>query len=217
MESKAQQDSSSDSLPDLGELSGNREQEQEVEQALDFGLEQDLLSELVDVEGEEEDTVQAMEQFNLEYYGSKVLVVDDNLTNLRSTSVILSGLGVSASLAQSGKLALEMIESRRAKGEPGYDVIFLDFQMLGMSGPQTSKAIRSLLGQVPRRSFAKHKEPPLVCGMTALSHQSLRSLATEAGMDILLLKPINLDDYARSLNLAGVVTSQDGAACEVPL
>lgn len=76
--------------------------------------------------------------------------------------------------------------------------------MKGLRGPETCKRMRKLLGQFPRRPYILSAEKPLICGMTALSHQEVFSLANKSGMDQILLKPIYEVDFKRALSMAGI-------------
>ena len=72
-----------------------------------------------------------------------------------------------------------MIKERRRSRLPVFDIIYLDFQMPKMTGPDTSKAIRKLLRQGKRGPLVHRQERPIICGMTALSHQEVFSVATD--------------------------------------
>lgn len=76
--------------------------------------------------------------------------------------------------------------------------------MPGKSGLETTRVIRKLLKQVPRGSFITHKERPLICGMTALSHQEVFQEANLAGMDQVFIKPVYEEDFRRTLAQVGI-------------
>ncbi len=67
--------------------------------------------------------------------GLKLLVVDDNRTNLRVLAQQLERWGASVRAASSAAEALELLE-------PGFDAAVLDFHMPGMDGVQLARAIR---------------------------------------------------------------------------
>ena len=75
-----------------------------------------------------------------------------------------------------------------------------------MSGPQTSECIRELLGQpLDKRDRIKSKaRHPFICGITALSRGNIKRIAKEAGMDDLLIKPIDEDLFEGIMERAGV-------------
>ena len=69
---------------------------------------------------------------------AKVLMVDDNETNLKVGSAILKKYGITCDLAASGKEAVE-----KAKLEK-YDLVFLDHMMPEMDGIETMRALRGI-------------------------------------------------------------------------
>jgi serine phosphatase RsbU (regulator of sigma subunit) len=68
---------------------------------------------------------------------SNILVVDDNLTNSRLLSVMLSTLGCQIRTAATGEMALESIERLLP------DVILLDVNMPGISGYQVCQRLKA--------------------------------------------------------------------------
>ncbi|MCJ9713832.1 ATP-binding protein, partial [Bordetella hinzii] len=73
--------------------------------------------------------------------GRRVLVVDDN-ENARSVlSSLLQAMSLIIEEADSGRAAVEAVERAEAQGRP-YDIVFLDWQMPGMDGIATAKALR---------------------------------------------------------------------------
>ena len=70
------------------------------------------------------------------FRNARVLVVDDNMTNLTVARSFLEQMKVEADTVSSGKGALEYIEKYK------YDIIFLDHMMPEMSGVKVLKAIR---------------------------------------------------------------------------
>ncbi len=104
----------------------------------------------------------------------KILVVDDNAVNLQVASKILEKAGCEVIQAQSGPIAIELVE----KGE--FEVIFMDIQMPNMNGMSATKRIRRKLG----------KNTPPIVAMTAFSLQEEREEFLAAGMDDYISKPI---------------------------
>jgi len=70
----------------------------------------------------------------------RALVVDDFLPNLNVASGILRKFKMTVDCVLSGQDAVDRME----KGEPKYDIIFMDHLMPDMDGIQTTKLIRSL-------------------------------------------------------------------------
>lgn len=70
----------------------------------------------------------------------KILIVDDNLMNLRVAKALLRPYQLEVEVANSGKQCLEKIESNQ------YDMIFLDHMMPEMDGVQTLQEIQKIEG-----------------------------------------------------------------------
>jgi signal transduction histidine kinase/CheY-like chemotaxis protein/HPt (histidine-containing phosphotransfer) domain-containing protein len=74
--------------------------------------------------------------------GRRVLVVDDNATNLRVLGDRLSGWGCRVEQVSSGPEALETMRQGVSCGEP-FDLLVLDVQMPGMDGYEVERLMRS--------------------------------------------------------------------------
>ena len=77
-----------------------------------------------------------------ELSGVRVLIVDDNRTNLEILQEYLSGWGMAASCAESGAQALEQL-SQAAQAGDAFDLAILDMRMPHMDGLQLAKAIQA--------------------------------------------------------------------------
>ncbi|MCR4806723.1 MAG: response regulator [Lachnospiraceae bacterium] len=117
--------------------------------------------------------------------GARILVVDDNLTNLNVASGILRKYGATVHTALSGKEALSILEK-----EP-IDLIYLDYMMPEMNGIDTLEAIRAmkdpLVSSVP------------VVALTANVINGAREMFMEAGFDDFISKPLEIDRIEKSL------------------
>jgi len=71
---------------------------------------------------------------------ARVLIVDDNLTNLEVARGLFMPYGMKVDCVNNGKKAIDAISSEPDK----YDAIFLDQMMPGMDGVETASYIRSL-------------------------------------------------------------------------
>jgi CheY-like chemotaxis protein len=74
--------------------------------------------------------------------GLHALIVDDNSTNRKILTHQLSSWGMTHDEADSGARALELLQSRAAKGA-GYDLAILDLMMPVMDGFELARAIKS--------------------------------------------------------------------------
>ena len=107
-----------------------------------------------------------------------VLCVDDNEANLKLVETFLREMGTRVLTVGSGEQALEVIQEQR------FDLIFMDVQMPGMDGRQTTEEIRlaeSLSGQSPT---------PIVA-LTAHALAEERRRLLKCGMNDYLSKPIS--------------------------
>jgi CheY-like chemotaxis protein/HPt (histidine-containing phosphotransfer) domain-containing protein len=107
-----------------------------------------------------------------------ILLVEDNPANQKLVSCILRERGHRVEIAGDGYRALRLTQENR------YDVILMDVQMPGMSGLETTAAIRA--GQ------SGSSRVPIIA-MTAHAFNSDRECCLEAGMDEYLAKPVNAE------------------------
>ena len=110
--------------------------------------------------------------------GLRVLIVEDNATNRLIAGRLLQAMGASVETAEDGILGLEAVE----RGEPGFDLIFMDIQMPGMDGVEATRRIRELGG-------AASQTPIIAMTANALAHQQASYLA--AGMNGAVAKPLS--------------------------
>ncbi len=115
--------------------------------------------------------------------GRRILVVDDNDTNRRVLAGMLSSCGIEASLAESGRSALELAQQQR------YDCILLDAHMPEMDGYQLAAALRASLEQVP---------PMLMLSSGATRGDGLR--CQEVGIAGFFAKPIAAEELRAALS-----------------
>ena len=111
----------------------------------------------------------------------RALVVDDNPAAREVLGRMVESLGWQAELAASGEEALAMLAAREASGAR-YDVVFMDWQMPGLDGWETTSRIRE--GGL----FAG---APVVVMVTAHGREKLeqRSSAEQTALDAYLVKP----------------------------
>lgn len=83
---------------------------------------------------------------NTSNFGKKVLLVDDNKTNLTiQKNALQKNLGVECDLAENGYEALELLKNKRDK----YDLILMDLEMPIMNGFKAIAEIRKIDSIVP--------------------------------------------------------------------
>lgn len=107
---------------------------------------------------------------------AEVLVVDDNMTNIKVVSGLLKPYKVQLMTATSGAEAVEMVKSRR------YDLIFMDHLMPGMSGLEAFRLIRAIENDYAR-------EIPVIA-MTANTEDEVGGMFVEEGFSGFVSKPV---------------------------
>jgi PAS domain S-box-containing protein len=112
----------------------------------------------------------------------RALLVDDHASVRELLKRMAESLGWEVTLADSGERALTLLQAQQAAGKP-FEVIFIDWQMPGLDGWQTSQLIRERLPA----PFA-----PLIVMVTAHQREMLlqRSAADQALLDGFLVKPV---------------------------
>ncbi len=108
---------------------------------------------------------------------AKILVVDDNLMNLKVFVSLLKDIKMEIDVAESGKICLDLVKKNR------YDLIFLDHMMPEMDGIETLHAMREL---EDNRSV----ESPIVA-LTANAITGAKEMYLAEGFDAFLSKPIH--------------------------
>jgi CheY-like chemotaxis protein len=105
-----------------------------------------------------------------------VLVVDDNADAAKTLAALLTRLGHKVEIAYDGLLAIAVARRMRP------DVIFLDIALPGLDGFEVAKEIRS------DSSFDK----TLIVAITGLATDEDRRRSHEAGIDVYLVKPVDV-------------------------
>ena len=124
----------------------------------------------------------------------RVLCVDDHPTNRQVLQLILSAVGVQATMAENGAEAVSSVQ------EQPYDAILMDMQMPVMDGLAATRAIREI------EAAAKRPRTPIIM-LTAHGLPEHRRASELAGADRHVTKPI----VAREL-LSVVAELMDSAA-----
>lgn len=120
------------------------------------------------------------------YTGTRVLLVEDNVTNQIVGAMTLRNLGCQVDIATNGREAIGLVVSA------SYDIVFMDCEMPGMDGFQTTAAIRRL-------DDSDKSSLPIVA-VTARAMQGDQERCLRAGMDDYISKPARQDDFVAALN-----------------
>jgi len=111
-----------------------------------------------------------------------ILLVEDNLVNIKLATVLLEKQGHTVISAKNGQLGVE------AALNEAFDLCFMDMQMPVMDGLEATKAIRK--HQLKQKNTAKAL--PIIA-MTANAMKGDRQECFKAGMNDYISKPIKLD------------------------
>ena len=106
-----------------------------------------------------------------------LLCVDDNPANLLLVQTLLEDLGARVDAVDSGYAALEAVKRN------GYDLVFMDVQMPGMDGRETTEAIRQW-------EAAQDSAPVPIVALTAHALANEKRSLLQNGLDDYLTKPI---------------------------
>jgi signal transduction histidine kinase/DNA-binding response OmpR family regulator len=107
----------------------------------------------------------------------KILVVDDNLINLKVAKGLLDTYGIDADTAISGRIAVNMVQ------ETKYDLVFMDHMMPDIDGIDTTKMIRAL---------GKDYESLPIIALTANAMSGAGEMFKEEGLNDYIAKPIEI-------------------------
>lgn len=116
--------------------------------------------------------------------GLKILVVEDHAINRMVAQGILKKLGHRPQFAEDGFKALEVLQEQQ-----DFNLIFMDIQMPGMSGIETTRKIRAAW-------------PDLNIPILALTANAMKGDEVEyirAGMDECLTKPIDIEKLKKAI------------------
>jgi PAS domain S-box-containing protein len=128
--------------------------------------------------------------------GRRILLVDDNVTNLRILERLLGGWKAVTVCCRSGEDALAVVSR-----DPGFDVAVLDLHMPGMDGVDVARALRGRLGgRCPRLVLYSSVGERLTGGDDAL-------------FDVVLFKPARSGQILRAL--AGAVAAGAAASSDL--
>ncbi len=115
-----------------------------------------------------------------------ILCVEDNAANLKLVETFLLEMGTRVRAVASGEAALAVL------GEQRFDLIFMDVQMPGMDGRQTTEEIRL------REELSEQAPTPIVA-LTAHALAEERRKLLKCGMNDYLSKPISPEQLRDSI------------------
>ena len=107
-----------------------------------------------------------------------VLVIDDDPIALDHAKIILGQIGISCDTAETGAEGLEMARVHHARRED-YDLLLVDWKMPEMDGVETTRQIRSVVGN----------DTPIII-LTSYNWDEVADEARKAGVDTFVPKPL---------------------------
>ncbi|HEY2757725.1 MAG TPA: ATP-binding protein [Pseudolabrys sp.] len=138
-----------------------------------------------------EDSEQAAEM-NATSKGLSILVAEDNEINALLARALLTRLGHRPTIAGNGEVALESWQASLAAGAP-YDLVLMDLEMPGMDGLEATRRIRAFEDALDPE--LGHRPTPILA-LTANGYPEDREAILAAGMDGLLVKPLDRERLA---------------------
>ncbi|MBI1840354.1 MAG: response regulator [Verrucomicrobia bacterium] len=128
-------------------------------------------------------------------YPFKVLVVDDNLINLKVAVRLLAQMGYQAEIANNGEEAIAALTQKP------YDLVFMDLQMPKLDGLEATRRIRARQCSEPKdAAFARNI---VILAMTANAMPGDREKCLNAGMDDYIPKPVQPQKIQAMIELFG--------------
>ena len=132
-----------------------------------------------------------MEDGDLSPQNLNVLVIDDDRIALEHAEIILGQVGVRCETAESGWEGVDKVRIQHGRGED-FKLILVDWKMPEMDGIETTRQIRSIVGQ----------NTPIII-LTSFNWDDIADEAREAGVDTFAPKPLFagsvLDEFKEAL------------------
>ena len=129
------------------------------------------------------DKAQATQPTNRYINHRDILLVDDNLINLKVTKALLQKSGFNVRTADNGLDAIAAVTHTKP------DIVFMDMQMPELDGLETTRRLRKIFTQ----------EALIIVGLTANAAREDRDECLAAGMNDHLAKPISLAKLSHCL------------------
>ncbi|NCU32909.1 MAG: response regulator, partial [Candidatus Moranbacteria bacterium] len=113
--------------------------------------------------------------------GTKVLLVEDNIINVKVATQLLQKWDIAVDVAMDGEKAVELHK------EGQYHLVLMDLHLPGMDGFDTTKAIRKSDTDIP------------IIALTAAAVEEEKQKAFSAGMNDFIVKPFKLQDLYQKI------------------
>ncbi|MDO9412787.1 MAG: ATP-binding protein [Pseudolabrys sp.] len=127
--------------------------------------------------------------------GLSILIAEDNDINALLARALLTRLGHRPVIVPNGEAAIEHWSKARTEGAP-YDLVLMDVQMPVMDGMEATRRIRAT------ESLDTSVPPTRILALTANAYAEDRDACLAAGMDGLLVKPLDRERLRDALETA---------------
>ena len=115
---------------------------------------------------------------DLDPHELSVLVIDDDRVALEHAEIVLGQIGIGCETAESGWEGIDKVRIRHGRRED-YDLILVDWRMPEIDGVETTRQIRSIVGN----------ETPIII-LTSFNWDDIAEEAKAAGVDTFVPKPL---------------------------
>ncbi|HEY5379311.1 MAG TPA: ATP-binding protein [Pseudolabrys sp.] len=130
--------------------------------------------------------------------GLSILVAEDNEINALLARALLTRLGHRPVVASNGEAAVAAWTAARDAGTP-YDLVLMDVQMPGMDGLEAARRIRAAEAQKEEQAQEVGFLRTRMLALTADAQSEDREACMAAGMDGLLVKPLERERLCEAL------------------
>jgi PAS domain S-box-containing protein len=127
--------------------------------------------------------------------GLSILVAEDNEINALLVRTLLTRLGHRATVVGDGEAAVNAWTAARAEGK-AYDLVLMDVQMPGLDGLEAARRIRAAESEA---ESSAEKRPVRMIALTANASEEDRSACLAAGLDGLLVKPLDRERLCETI------------------
>lgn len=150
------------------------------------GYDQIRLTELLPYGDDEYVDSEDAEIDNIDFWGMRVLVAEDNVLNMQVMEVLLKELGIIVTKAWNGKEAVSLFEEA---GEEAFDLVILDVKMPEMNGYEAARAIRAI--------DSEYAKDIIIFTVTAEDDEESVKKIYDSGIDEYFLKPVNVKEILK--------------------
>lgn len=146
-------------------------------------------------------------EFKIHPNKMSVLIIDDDPIACEHAKLVLEKIGISSDIALSGEEAVEAVRLRHARRDP-YNLILVDWKMPEMDGVETTRRIRSVIGN----------ESAIIL-LTAYKWDDIMDEAVAAGVDSFVAKPLFaanvLEEFEDALKRKGEADKKQESKAEL--